>query len=312
MTFRKAGPLIGSIAASNDRAHTMKIADAYDEGQFGLSFEIYPPRTEAGETQLLSALEVLMDFRPSFVSCTYGAGGSTRDKTLELVVNIQEQFGVTTAAHRTCVESTEEEIRQWLKRATDLGIENIIALRGDPPRGDTAFKRPEGGLAYGNELVTLIRREFPHLSIAVAGYPEMHQEAQSPEIDLVNLKRKVDAGADAVITQLFYDNRDFFDFRARYREAGITVPLIPGVLPVINMAQVQRIASLCGAKLPAPFLGDLERNQGDPEGQLSVGVEYAIHQCEELLEGGVPGLHFYVLNKAEAPRQILEALNLAR
>ncbi|MGH7411185.1 MAG: methylenetetrahydrofolate reductase [NAD(P)H] [Candidatus Methylomirabilis sp.] len=290
----------------------MKIADAYNKGTFGLSFEIYPPKTGTGEAQLFAALDTLMAFRPSFVSCTYGAGGSTRDKTLELVVKIRETFGVTTAAHRTCVESTAEEIRKWLKQATDLGIENIIALRGDPPKGETAFRKPEGGLAYGNELITLIRGEFPHFSIAVAGYPETHQEAPSPEIDLANLKRKVEAGADAVITQLFYDNRDFFDFRARYRGAGIAVPLVPGILPVVNMAQVQRIASLCGAKLPATFLGDLERYQGDSEEQLHVGVEYAIRQCQELLDAGIPGLHFYVLNKADAPRRILQALRLPR
>jgi methylenetetrahydrofolate reductase (NADPH) len=300
------------MTATNPCGTTVKIADAYGMGKFGLSFEIYPPKTEAGEAQLISALDRLMEFRPSFVSCTYGAGGSTRDKTLELVVKIRQTFGVATAAHRTCVESTEEGIRQWLKEATDLGIENIIALRGDPPRGETAFKKPEGGLEHGNELVSLIRREFPHFSIAVAGYPETHQEAPTPEIDLANLKRKVKAGADAVITQLFYDNRDFFAFRVRYREAGITVPLVPGILPVINVAQIQRIASLCGAKLPPSFLADLEQHRNDPDGQLKVGVDYAIRQCQELLDSGIPGLHFYVLNKAEAPRRILQALNLQR
>ena len=300
------------MTATNPCGTTVKITDAYGIGKFGLSFEIYPPKTEAGEAQLISALDRLMDFRPSYVSCTYGAGGSTRDKTLELVVKIRQTFGVATAAHRTCVESTEEGIRQWLKEATDLGIENIIALRGDPPRGETAFKKPEGGLEHGNELVSLIRREFPHFSIAVAGYPETHQEAPTPEIDLANLKRKVKAGADAVITQLFYDNRDFFAFRVRYREAGITVPLVPGILPVINVAQIQRIASLCGAKLPPSFLADLEQHRNDPDGQLKVGVDYAIRQCQELLDSGIPGLHFYVLNKAEAPRRILQALNLQR
>jgi methylenetetrahydrofolate reductase (NADPH) len=290
----------------------MKIADVYGEGKFGLSFEIYPPKTDAGEAQLFAALDALMEFHPSFVSCTYGAGGSTRDKTLELVVKIRKAFGVTTAAHRTCVESTQEEIRQWLKEATDLGVENIVALRGDPPAGQGGFRTPEGGFAHANELVALIRREFPHFSVAVAGYPETHQEAPSPEVDLANLKRKVAAGADVVITQLFYDNSDFLRFRVRYRNAGITVPLVPGILPVINVAQIQRIASLCGATLPAPFLADLERLQNDPSAQLRVGAEYAIRQCQELLDNGVPGLHFYVLNKAEAPRRILRALNLER
>lgn len=300
------------MTATNPCGTTVKIADAYGMGKFGLSFEIYPPKTEAGEAQLFTALEALMEFRPSFVSCTYGAGGSTRDKTLELVVKIRKAFGVTTAAHRTCVESTEEEIRQWLKGATDLGIENIIALRGDPPKGETAFKQPQRGFAHANGLVALIRREFPHFSIAVAGYPETHQEAPSPKVDLANLKRKVEAGGDAVITQLFYDNRDFFEFRVRYREAGIAVPLIPGILPVINVAQIQRIVSLCGARLPPSFLTDLEQHRNDPDGQLKVGVDYAIRQCQELLDSGIPGLHFYVLNKAEAPRRILQALNLHR
>ncbi len=290
----------------------MKIVDVYGNGKFGLSFEIFPPKSVAGEAQLFAALDVLMAFRPSFVSCTYGAAGATRDVTLELTVKIGKTFGVTTAAHRTCVESTEEEIRQWLKEATDLGIENIVALRGDPPKGQAVFRKPEGGLAYANELVTLIRREFPHFSIAVAGYPETHQEAPSPEVDLANLKRKVEAGADAVITQLFYDNADFWEFRTRYEKASIAAPLIPGILPVINLGQVQRIASLCGAKLPPSFLADMERYQDNPDGQLGVGVQYAIRQCQELLHSGIPGLHFYVLNKSEAPRRILQALKLPR
>ncbi len=290
----------------------MKFAAVYGKGRFGLSFEIFPPKSDAGEAQLFAALDALMVFRPSFVSCTYGAGGSTRDKTLELTVRINKAFGVTTAAHRTCVESTKDEIRQWLKNASDLGIENIVALRGDPPTGQAAFKKPEGGLAYANELVALIRQEFPHFGIAVAGYPETHQEAPSREVDLANLKRKVEAGADAVITQLFYDNADFLEFRTRYSKAGIVVPLIPGILPVINMGQVQRIATLCGAKLPAPFLADLQQYRDDPNRQLEVGVQYAIRQCQALLDAGIPGLHFYVLNKAEAPCRILQALKLPR
>jgi methylenetetrahydrofolate reductase (NADPH) len=290
----------------------MKIADMYGNGRFGLSFEIFPPKTAAGESQLFSALEALMVYRPSFVSCTYGAAGSTREHTLELTVKIREACGVTTAAHRTCVGSTVEEIRQWLKEATNLGIENIVALRGDPPKGEAEFKKLEGGLAYANELVTLIRQEFPHFSIAVAGYPEMHQEAPSPAVDLANLKRKVNAGADAVITQLFYDNRDFFDFRRRYEGTGIAAPLVPGILPVVNLGQVQRITSMCGAKIPASFLAELEAYRDDPDGQVDVGVRYAIRQCRELLDACIPGLHFYLLNKAEATFRILQALKLPR
>jgi methylenetetrahydrofolate reductase (NADPH) len=290
----------------------LKIADAYGHGKFGLSFEIFPPKTEAGEEQLFSALGELMAFKPSMVTCTYGAGGSTRDKTLELVVKIRETFKVSTAAHLTCVGSTVEELRHWLKRATEIEIENIIALRGDPPQGETAFRQVEGGLAYANELVELIRREFPHFSVGAAAYPETHQEAPSPEADLANLKRKVDAGADVAITQLFYDNRDFFDFRERYARAGISLPLVPGLLPVINLAQIQRIASLCGATLPVSFAAELEKHRNDPAGQVTVGVEYTIQQCQELMRSGIPGIHFYVLNRAEATRRILEALNLPR
>src|SRR5574337_1966572 len=290
----------------------MKIAHMYGNGRFGLSFEIFPPKTQGGESQLFSALETLMVYRPSFISCTYGAAGSTREQTLELTVKIRDTCGVTTVAHRTCVGSTVEEIRRWLKEAAELGIENIVALRGDPPKGQVEFKKPEGGLAYANELVTLIRQEFPHLSIAVAGYPETHQEAPSSAVDLANLKRKVKAGADAVLTQLFYDNRDFFEFRRRYEEAGITVPLIPGILPVVNLGQIQRITSMCGATIPVSFLAELEANRDDPDGQAGVGVRYAIRQRRELLDAGIPGLHFYLLNKSEATFQILQALKLSR
>ncbi len=290
----------------------MKIVDMYGNDRFGLSLEIFPPKTEAGEAPLFSALETLMVYRPSFVSCTYGAAGSTREQTLELTVKIRKACGVTTVAHRTCVGSTVEEIRQWLKEATELGIENIVALRGDPPKGQAEFKKPEGGLAYANELVALIRQEFPHFSIAVAGYPETHQEAPSPAVDLANLKRKVNAGADAVITQLFYDNRDFFEFRSRYTQAGMTAPLIPGILPVVNLGQIQRITSMCGARIPVSFLVELEAYRDDPHGQVDVGVRYAIRQCRELLDAGIPGLHFYLLNKAEATSRILEALKLPR
>jgi methylenetetrahydrofolate reductase (NADPH) len=290
----------------------LKIGELYGHGKFGLSFEIFPPKTEAGEEQLFAVLDELMALKPSMVTCTYGAGGSTRDKTLELVVKIRETFELPTAAHLTCVGSTRDEIRKWLRRAAEMGIENIIALRGDPPQGEKEFRRVDGGLGYANELVALIRSEFSHFGVGVAAYPETHQEAPSPEADLLNLKRKVDAGADAVITQLFYDNRDFFDFRERYERAGIALPLVPGLLPVINLAQIQRITSLCGARLPASLTSDLEKHRDDPAGQVSVGVEHAIRQCRELIRSGVPGIHFYVLNRAEATRRILEALNLPR
>lgn len=288
----------------------MRFGEAYGKGKFGLSFEIFPPKTPAGEEALFATVEALMAFRPSFITCTYGAGGSTREKTLELTVAIRERFGVSTAAHLTCVGSSYDDLRAWLRRATGQGVENIVALRGDPPRGESRFVPADGGLAYGNELVALIRQEFPQFSIAVAGYPETHQEAPNPEVDLANLTRKVEAGADVVITQLFYDNRDFFAFRRRYQQAGIRAPLVPGILPIINFTQIQRITSLCGAKLPPVLVAELEARRDDPEAELEIGVAHAVRQCQELLDAGVPGLHLYVLNKATATARILEALEL--
>ncbi|MBI4735211.1 MAG: methylenetetrahydrofolate reductase [NAD(P)H] [candidate division NC10 bacterium] len=289
----------------------MKFRDAYGSGKFGLSFEIFPPKTPAGEGALFEAIETLMAFRPSLVTCTYGAGGSTREKTLELTVAIRERFGVNTAAHLTCVGSSYEALRTWLAMAAGRHVENIVALRGDPPRGESRFIPADGGPAHADELVAFIRREFPQFGVGVAGYPETHQEAVTPEADLAHLKRKVEAGADVVITQLFYDNRDFFAFRRRYEEAGIRVPLVPGILPIINFAQVQRITTLCGAKLPPALVAQLEGRRDDAEAELEIGVAHAIRQCQELLDAGVPGLHFYVLNKATAPARILGALDLS-
>jgi len=286
----------------------MRFTEAYRNGRFGLSFEIFPPKTPAGDAALYASVESMARHRPSFVTVTYGAGGSTREKTLELAVTVRERFGISTAAHLTCVGSSRDDLRAWLKKAADRGVENIVALRGDPPNGQDTFVPVNGGPAHADELVTLIREEFPDLSIAVAGYPETHREAASPERDLANLKRKVEAGADVVITQLFYESADFFAFRRRYEAAGIGVPLIPGILPIINFNQIRRITTMCGAKLPPALVAELEAHKDDPEAELEIGVSHAIRQCRELLDAGVPGLHFYVLNKATAPFLILDAL----
>ena len=286
----------------------MRLSALYGAGKFGVSFEVFPPKTLEGDVALMAAVRDLVALRPSFVSCTFGAGGSTRDQTLDLICRIRDTFQVPVAAHRTCVESSVGEIRTWLKRACDLGVENVVALRGDPPRGTTVFQPPRDGLAHANELVELVRQEFPHLGIAVAGYPETHREAPSREADLANLKRKVEAGADLVLTQLFYDNADFFDFRRRYLAAGIRVPLVPGILPVTSLAQLERITALCGARIPSVLRAELEVHRDDAEGQAAVGVAYATQQCQALIDGGVPGLHLYVLNRADAPTKILRAL----
>lgn len=249
----------------------------------------------------------LQRFRPDVFTCTYGAGGSTRDKTLEIVSEVKRRSGCKTASHLTCVGSTVDQLRHYLSHLLERGIDNIVALRGDPPKGETAFKAVAGGLSYANELVTLIRQEFPQFGVAVAGYPETHQEAPSAEVDLANLKRKVDSGADVVITQLYYDNADFFRFRDRCVAAGIKIPIIPGLLPVTNLAQIQRITSLCKASLPPAFIARLGEKD-DPEWQFQVGVEQCIAQTKELLAAGVPGIHFYVLNKSTATSQVLDAV----
>ncbi|HEV2970294.1 MAG TPA: methylenetetrahydrofolate reductase [NAD(P)H] [Pirellulales bacterium] len=287
----------------------MRVSEAYGPGKLGLSFELFPPKTEAGDVALFRHLDELMVFRPSFVTCTYGAGGSTRKKTLDIVAEVLRRYGCTVASHLTCVGSTVAELRDYLGQASQRMIENIVALRGDPPKGDSSFRPVAGGLRYGNELVALIRGEFPQFGIAVAGYPETHQEAPNPEIDLENLKRKVDAGGDVVITQLFYDNADLFRFRDRCRNSGIGVPIVPGILPVTNLSQIQRITALCKARLPDKFVAALEREGDSDEWQFEVGVEFATRQVQELLDGGVPGIHFYVLNKSPAAVRVLQGVN---
>lgn len=288
----------------------MNLSAAYGPGKFGLSFELFPPKTPQGEATLFEHVARLVEFSPSFVTCTYGAGGSTRDTTLSIVSRVHREFGLPVATHLTCVGSTVDQLRDYLRQACAEGVDNVVALRGDPPRGDTTFRPVPGGFSYANELVSLIRGEFSRLGIAVAGYPEKHQEAPSAEVDLANLKRKVDAGADAIITQLFYGNADFFAFRERCEAAGIRVPIVPGLLPITNLAQIKRITSLCGAKLPAQLVAGLEAAGDDAEQQFELGVDAAIRQTQELVEAGVPGIHFYVLNRSEAAARVLSDVRL--
>jgi methylenetetrahydrofolate reductase (NADPH) len=280
----------------------------YPVKKFCLSFELFPPKTAAGEESLWEHVTQLMNYRPDVITCTYGAGGSTRDKTLGIITEAKKRFGVKVASHLTCVGSSVEQLRRYLAEARERGCDNIVALRGDPPKGQSEFKPVAGGLSYANELVKLIRDEFPQFGIAVAGYPETHQEAPSFQVDLENLKRKA-SGADVIITQLFYSNRDFFRFRTRCLLMGIDKPIVPGLLPVTNLSQIQRITSLCKACLPSDFVAKLSEKD-DPEWQFEVGVQQAIQQTRELLDAGIPGLHFYVLNKSTATARVLEAVNL--
>ncbi|MEM7313627.1 MAG: methylenetetrahydrofolate reductase [NAD(P)H] [Planctomycetota bacterium] len=287
----------------------MALLDFFKPNNLSISFELFPPKTEKGMAILMGHVEKLVDFAPSFFTCTYGAGGSTQSKTLEIVEAVKKAHNIPVASHLTCVGATVDELRAYLNEARQRGVEYIVALRGDPPKGEESFTATEGGFSYANELVELIRSEFSDFGIAVAGYPEKHQEAPSLEVDLQNLKRKVDAGADIVVTQLFYCNEDFFKFREQYEQAGITAPLIPGILPVTNLSQIQRITSLCAAKLPQDFVDELGKKD-DADWQIEVGIQQATDQVRELIDAGIPGLHFYVLNKSAATSRVLENLQL--
>ena len=287
----------------------MHIRDNYGSGKFGLSIEIFPPKTSAGDVALFESLDRLIAFNPGFVSCTYGAGGSTSKRTVELCVEIQRRYAVSATSHFTCVGSTRDELIDWLNYARQSGIQNFMALRGDPPVGQADFKPVDGGLRYANELVALIRENFAAMGIGVGGYPEKHPEASDAETDLNNLKRKVDAGADAIFTQLFFVNDNFYRFRDRCEQAGIRIPIIPGIMPVTEFARIKRITALCGAAFPTELSSQLEAVQTEEAAQFDIGVKWAIQQCRDLVQHGAPGLHFYALNKSPACEQILSALN---
>lgn len=286
----------------------MRLSEVFSTNPFAVSIEIFPPKTEEGNDALRRHLKTLVEHKPAFVSCTYGAGGSTRDRTVSWCREIAADFGSTAVAHFTCVGSTREELTEWLDQAAAAGINNIMALRGDPPKGEGSFKPVEGGLSFANELVELIRSHDHDFGIGVAGYPEKHLEAPDMDTDLQNLRRKVAAGADAVVTQLFFDNDGYYRFRDRCSELGITVPIVPGIMPITDFARIQRITAMCGTKFPESLSSRLEAVKDDKEAQFRVGVDYAIEQCRDLRSNGVPGIHFYALNKSQACQKILEAL----
>jgi methylenetetrahydrofolate reductase (NADPH) len=275
------------------------------------SFEFFPPKTDAGERNLYAALAELRTLEPSFVSVTYGAGGSTRARTIEIVQRIRADYGLEAMAHFTCVGATVPELRATLDQMLAAGIDNVLALRGDPPAGQEEWVKTEGGLEYSRELVALIRADYP-FAIGAACFPETHIHAVSPEADLAYLAEKVAAGVDFLITQLFFENSLYFDFLARARDAGIEVPIIPGVMPITRAGQVERMAAMCGASIPAGLREELHARGEHPEAVLDFGVAYATLQCAELLAGGAPGIHFYTLNRSPATRAILSALKLAR
>lgn len=291
----------------------MRIDGAYstDAGEPVFSFEFFPPRTPEGERNLFEAVAALRPLAPDFVSVTYGAGGSTRSKTLEIVARIREEHGLEAMAHFTCVGATVDELRGTLEEMAGLGLENVLALRGDPPAGHEEWVKTEGGLEYSRELVQLISAGYD-FSIGAACFPETHIHAASPEDDLRHLKEKVDAGVGFLITQLFFDNALYYDFVERARAAGISVPIVPGIMPITGYRQIARVTSMCGATIPDHVLGELDARSESDEAVADFGVAYATMQCADLLAHGAPGIHFYTLNRSPATRAILSTLRLWR
>jgi methylenetetrahydrofolate reductase (NADPH) len=285
----------------------MRIAQILDERRPVFSFEFYPPKTDEGLANLHTALDDLKEDGPDYVSVTYGAGGSTRETTIGVVKSIKQQYGIEAMAHLSLVGTSVDGLRAVLDEIQGAGIENVLALRGDPPRGETEWNAHPEGLEYSVELIELIQREYD-FCVGAACFPEVHPQAASPEDDLRYLKRKVDAGASFLITQLFFDNRDYFDFVDQARAIGIDVPIIPGIWPVTNYAQIKRIAELCQSRFPDRFERELEERKDDLDAVADLGVAYAALQCVELLAKGAPGIHFYTLNRSPATRAILAAL----
>jgi methylenetetrahydrofolate reductase (NADPH) len=285
----------------------MRIRDLFASNRPVFSFEFFPPKTAEGEEKLMATVHRLTELGPSFVSVTK-TGGSPAEKTIELTARLKHEVGVEAMAHMTCATAGRQEMRRIFELIRDAGIENVLPLRGDPPADQPDFVRPPDGFGFANELVQFIRgHDFP-FCLAGAAYPEKHPQAPSLDADLRNLKTKVDAGVDVLITQMFYRNADYFAFVERARAVGITVPIVAGIMPITNVAQIERIAKLSGAVIPADLQADLDRTRGDEAGAREAGVAYAIGQCRELLRGGAPGVHFYTLNQSTATSAILRDL----
>src|SRR3954447_5827819 len=285
----------------------MRIDQALDETRPCFSFEFFPPKTDEGMENLWKALSELREDEPTYVSVTYGAGGSTRDRTIDITKRIKSELGIEAMAHFTCVGATVDELRRTLDEMRDCGIENVLALRGDPPQGQDEWTATEGGLRYSRELIELIRDDYD-FTIGAACFPETHIHATDADSDLRYTKEKVDAGARFLITQLFFDNRFYYDYVARAREAGIDVPIIPGIMPITNAGQIQRMTSMCGSCIPDRLQDELGKRAEDPRAATDFGVAYATLQCADLLANGAPGIHFYTLNRSPATRAILSAL----
>jgi methylenetetrahydrofolate reductase (NADPH) len=287
---------------------TMRIDQILGLGTPTISFEYFPPKTDAGFAQLFQAIGELHAVKPSYVSVTYGAGGSTRAKTVELVERIQREHEIRSMAHLTCVGHTADEIGAILDDLWNAGVRNVLALRGDPQAGQTNFVATAGGFANADGLVQYVRGRHD-FCIGVAGYPEGHPQCLNKTRDLEHLRRKVDNGANFIVTQLFFDNEDFYRFRDAARAVGIKVPIVAGIMPITNVGQIKRFVSMCGAKIPHPLLTKLESIEADAEAVFAAGIDYATKQCRDLIANGIAGLHFYTLNKSKATVEICRKLN---
>ena len=287
----------------------MKIRDVLSSGKRSISFEFFPPKTDEGVETLFGTIDQLKVYQPDYVSVTYGAGGSTRDRTVDIVTRIKKQTGLEAMSHLTCVAQTREDAHKVLVQLQEAGIENVLALAGDPPLGEKIFRHVNGGFRYAFELIAYIRDNFDFGTTASC-FPEGHPDSIDLSTDMFYLKRKVDAGADFLITQLFFDNSDFFAFMERVARSDIKVPVVAGILPVLSTPQIRRFTSFCGAKIPPKLDDQLERFADDDDAAREVGIDYATRQVEELWRSGVAGIHFYTLNRGYSASRILDQLNI--
>ncbi len=286
-----------------------KIKEIFKQKKPTFSFELFPPKTEQGFQNLLETIRALAGLRPDFISCTYGAGGGSREKTLDVIQHIQDKHTIPGLAHLTCVLHTKDEIKSILENMRARGIQNVLALRGDPPQDDPHWQPAKDNFRYSSELCAFIRRHFKdHFSIGVAGFPEGHLLCPDRDQDAGYLKLKIDNGADFVITQLFFDNKDYFTYVERLKKLGVNVPIVPGILPITNYKSLVKFCAVCGARISEKARKTFEPIQDDPEATLKEGIRFAVQQCQDLLKGGAPGVHFYCLNKASPSDQILSAL----
>ena len=290
----------------------MRISQVHAPGLLGISFELFPPKDAEGEAKLFAeTVPALLELEPDFMTCTYGAGGSTRDKTIDIVTRIKREHGGEMACHLTCVGTSRQLIRECLERVSAEGIRNVVALRGDPPKGDASFAPAADGFRYARDLVAFIRQQGD-FDIAVAGYPEGHPECPDKHLDWEYCRQKVEAGAKLIITQLFYDLNDYYEFDDYMKnKLGVTVPIVPGILPILSGPQIERFCGLCGAKLPAAIRERLASFGEDRAASRAYGIELATRMCEELIRYGAPGFHFYTLNRVESTREVLQNLRLA-